>query len=141
MRMSTAVTVERDGDAVVVRIPMLIKKRAGRKEVIVPQGLAGKPEAAAQEPLVTALARAFHWQELLDTGRYATMTDLAKALGVDRRYVGRILLLATLAPDIVEAILAGREPSGLSLEVLAKGIPMSWVEQRQTLLRPCSERS
>ena len=133
----SGLTVERDGDAVVVKIPMLLKKRAGRKEVIVPQGLQEKPRAAAQEPLVVALARAFHWQGLLDTGKYTTMTDLADALGVDRRYVGRILVLATLAPDIVEAIVAGTEPSGLSLEVLGKGVPLGWKEQRQLLLVPC----
>lgn len=131
--MKAGVTVERDGDSVVIRIPMQIKRRMGRKEIIVPAGLADSQplKAAPQEPLITALARAFHWQDLIDTGKYRTMTELAAALGVDRRYVGRILVLATLAPDIVEAIVAGTEPSGLSLEVLARGVPMLWEEQRQ----------
>ena len=51
-------------------------------------------------------------------------------LDVDRSYVGRIIRLALLAPDIVEAIVAGREPSGLSLERLVKGMPVVWEEQR-----------
>ena len=109
--------VHRDGDAVVIRIPMQLKSRRGRKEIIVPEGLPGAgSKAAAQEPLLTALARAFHWQELIDSGRYASVTELASALGVDRSYVGRVMRLALLAPDIVEAIVLGREPSGLSLE-------------------------
>jgi len=123
------VSVEREGESVVVRIPVQMKKRLGRKEVIVPEGLSEVPLAVAQEPLVVALARAFYWQELIDTGRYCGIGELAKALGVDRRYVGRILDLACLAPDIVEAIVAGREPSGMSLEKLMKGLPMEWDAQ------------
>lgn len=127
------VSVEREGESVVVRIPMAIKRRLGRREVIVPEGLGEEPQVQAQEPLVTAIARAFYWQELLETGRYSSITELAAALGVDRRYVSRILNLACLAPDIVEAIVAGREASGMSLEKLMNAIPCLWEEQRRTL--------
>jgi hypothetical protein len=127
-------TVERDGTAVVVRIPMALKKRGGRKEIIVPDGLPGSPTTSmAQAPLVTALARAFRWQELIENGSYSSITELADALGVDRSYVRRILQLTCLAPDIVEAIVRGEEPSGLSLEKLTKGMPMAWEEQRAVL--------
>ncbi len=111
---------------------MQLKTRRGRKEIIVPEGLPGtrRSKRPTQEPLITALARAFHWQELIDIGRYASITELAETLGVDRSYVGRIMRLALLAPDIVEAIVEGREPSGLSLERLVKGVPVVWEEQR-----------
>ena len=123
--------VEQDGDVLVIRVPMKFKRRGGRKEIIVPEGLPGsRPTEPAQEPLLTALARAFHWQELLDSGKYTSVTELAKALKVDRSYASRILRLALLAPDIVEAIVAGREPSGLSLDRLVKGLPAEWGEQR-----------
>lgn len=59
------------------------------------------------------------------------MTELAERLNVDRSYVSRILRLNLLAPDIVEAILAGREPSGLSLAKLTQTIPVLWHEQRE----------
>jgi hypothetical protein len=133
--MTDRASLEREGEEIVIRIPMLLKKRGGRKEVIVPDGFedAAEPRAEAQEPLVRALARAFAWQELLETGHYGSMTELAAALGVDRSYVRRILVLAMLAPDIVEAIVQGREPSGLSLERLAKGVPVGWEEQREKL--------
>ena len=74
---------------------------------------------------------AFHRQELIDSGRYSSVTKLAEALDVDRFYVGRIMRLTLLAPDIVEAIVRGEEPSGLSLERLLKGMPVVWEEQRE----------
>jgi hypothetical protein len=120
---------------VTITIPMNLKRRGGRKEILVPDGLPGSlpVKSPTQEPLVTALARAFHWQELLDTGRYRSVTDLAEALGLDRSYVGRILRLTLLAPDIVETIVDGREPSGLSLERLVRPMPAAWAEQREKL--------
>ena len=136
--MNDRPTVECNVETLVIRVPMEFKKRGGRKEVIVPEGLSGarRSKSRAQEPLVTALARAFHWQELIDGGRYATVTELAGALGVDRSYVGRIMRLALLAPDIVEAVVRGEEPSGLSLERLTKGMRMLWAEQREELGHP-----
>ncbi len=135
--MNAGVTLERDGESVVVKIPMMLKRRMGRKEIIVPAGLddSAPLPSMPQEPLITALARAFAWQELIDSGRYSSIAALAEALGVDRCYVRRILTLATLAPDIVEAIVRGEEPSGLSLERLAKGFPLSWNEQEAELGR------
>ena len=133
--MSERPSVERDGDRLVIRIPMKFKKRGGRREIIVPEGLSGSrlSKSPTQEPLVTALARAFHWQELIDSGRYASVTELAEALDVDRSYVGRIMRLALLAPDIVDAIVRGDEPSGLSLERLTQKLPVVWEEQRRQL--------
>ena len=80
--------------------------------------------------MITAIARAFHWQELVDGRKYSSISDLAEALGLDRSYVGRIMRLTLLAPDIVEAIVDGREPSGVSLERLVKAMPVMWAEQR-----------
>jgi hypothetical protein len=62
---------------------------------------------------------------------YASLEDLAKDVGCDRTYVGRMLRLTSLAPDIIEAILRGEEPDGLSLETLRKDLPVRWEEQRQ----------
>ncbi len=124
-------SVSCDFETLVIRVPMKFKKRGGRKEIIVPEGLsAARPSTSpSQEPIVTALARAFYWQGLIDIGRYATITEFAEALDVDRSYVGRIMRLALLGPDIVEV--RGDESSGLSLEKLTKKLPMLWDEQRQ----------
>jgi len=126
-------TLVADGDNILIRIPMRFKKRGGRKEIIAPEGLdSAFPVAApAQEPIVTALARAHRWQRMLDAGEVTSIAELAERLDVDSSYVGRILRLTLLAPDIIEAILAGREPSGLSLAKLTQTLPMLWNEQRQ----------
>lgn len=132
--MSERPTVERDGDHVLIRIPMKLKKRGGRKEVIVLEGLpaATRTTLPAQGPLVVALARAHQWRDHLESGRYLSIAELAGDLRVDRTYVSRLLRLTLLAPDIVTAVLRGDEPSGLSFRKLQQ-IPFTWSEQRDTL--------
>ena len=130
--MTTTPTIAHEGEHVVIRIPMELRRRGGRCEIIVPEGLPGsrRTRAKPQEPIVTALARAYRWQKMLESGEYASLSELAERLGVDRSYLRRILQLASLAPDIVEAIVDGSEPSGVSLEQLTKGLPLRWAEQR-----------
>ena len=89
--------------------------------------------APPQEPLVLALAQAHHWQEILDSGKYENTRGLAKHLSLSREYVTRTLCLNYLAPDILQAILDGREPSGLSLAKLTQPLPIEWEEQRAQL--------
>ena len=126
-------TLVADGDNILIRIPMRFKKRGSRKEIIAPEGLdSALPDAGpVQQPIVTALARARRWQEMLDTGEVGSLTALAEKMDADRSYVARILRLNLLAPDIIEAILAGREPSGLSLAKLTQTLPVLWHEQRE----------
>lgn len=87
------------------------------------------PDRETNGSLVSALAKAYHWQEQLESGEYAGLEDLAAANGVDRTYVGRMLRLTSLAPGIVERILGGDEPEGVSLRRLWKNLPAIWVEQ------------
>jgi len=79
------------------------------------------------------LARAHRWKALLESGWYRGLSDLARALHLDTSYVSRHLNLTLLAPDIVQMILRGDEPSGLSLERLMKEMPLEWEAQRDTL--------
>jgi hypothetical protein len=112
-------------------IPMKFKRRGGRKEIILAEGMtdAKSSGALAQDAQALVRARAHWWQELLDTGQAASIMELADRLRTDRSNVGRILRLTLLAPGIVEAILDGREPSGLSLVKLTKPFPLLWGEQ------------
>ena len=80
--------------------------------------------------MVKALARAFRWRKMLDEGAHATLEDLARAKGVHATYVSRVLRLTLLAPEIVEAILDGRQPAGLQLDDLLNGFPLVWEGQR-----------
>jgi hypothetical protein len=130
-------TVRRDGERITVCIPMTLKRRGGRKEVILPDALvpgnSSAKKSTTQEPLVIALARAHRWRKLLESGQFRSIEELAHAVKLDSSYVGRILRLTLLAPDIIMAILEGREPSGLSLGKLMKTLPLDWVEQRAAL--------
>lgn len=76
--------------------------------------------------MLKALARVFRWRKMLDTGVHATLEDLAQATGVNATYVSRVLRLTLLAPEIVEAILDGRQPAGLRLDDLLEGFPLEW---------------
>ena len=67
----------------------------------------------------------------LTPGECARLEDLTEDVGCDRTYAGRMLRLTSLAPDIIEAILRGDEPDGLSLEKLRKNLPVRWDEQRK----------
>jgi len=129
-----APTLVADGNHLVVRIPLQFKRRGGRKEIIAPEGPVPQASVPARtnRPLVLAVARAHRWRELLESGRYATIRELAADLGLDNSYVARILRLSLLAPDIVEAIVQGNEPDGLSLARLVN-LPAPWPQQRQLL--------
>ncbi len=80
--------------------------------------------------LIAAVARAHHWLDRLLRDELPGQRALAKETGLDERYIGRILPLAFLAPDLVESILEGRHPPDLSLETLRSALPNSWDQQR-----------
>lgn len=120
---------------IIVSVPLTMKKRNGRKGIIVPGAFSGGTVLRAnhQEALVIALARAHRWKKLLDDGRFKSITDIAEAVGLDVSFAARIIRLTLLAPDIIEAILMGNEPSGLSLTKLTKVRSVMWDDQRVAL--------
>jgi hypothetical protein len=122
--------------SITVRVPLAIRTRPGRKTLVTPVGATGAAPARtrADPALLKALARAHRWQRLLDEGRYASISEMAAAERIDRGYIGRMLQLTLLAPDIVEAILDGRQPVELDLPWLMKALPAEWPVQRQVLL-------
>jgi hypothetical protein len=87
-----------------------------------------------------ALARAYRWKRLLEDGRYASISEVATAEKIDRGYVGSILRLTLLAPDIVEGILDGRQPDGLGLPALLKPFPLDW-QRQQTIWSAAADQS
>lgn len=119
-----------------VFVPMTFRRIGGRKRIVLPDGSPYNPESrvAIDSPLVRALARAFRWRRLLESGRHASINELSKAEGVDRAFASRVLRLTLLAPDIVEAILAGRQPEKLTVRDLLEPFPVEWTEQRERFL-------
>lgn len=129
------ITVRRDGGKVVVSVPVRFYRRNGRQMILADSIESDSIEAAVpNNALLTALAKAYAWQEQLESGQFEDLEDIAKEQGVDRSYVGRMLQLTSLAPDIVESILAGQTFADISLRNFRKGIPVSWEEQRRSLI-------
>jgi hypothetical protein len=124
-------------DILTIRIPIRLQRRGGRKLITTPEG-AGvpTPKPRRDETLVRALVRAHRWRRRIASGQAQSITDLAEQEGVTDAYVCRLLPLTCLAPDIVEAILDGRQPQRLRLaEMLGNG-PLAWEEQRHAWSSP-----
>ena len=82
----------------------------------------------ADPTLVKALARAFRYQRLLNEGRYSSISEMASAERVERGYLGGLLRLTLLAPDIVEAVMNGRQSRGLGLPALMELSSLAWTQ-------------
>ncbi len=119
-------------ETVTIHVPFRLVKRGGRKEMQLPEG--ASPQRRPDDALVKALARAFRWKRMLDFGGFATIAELAAREGIAVSYLTRVLRLTQLAPDIVEAILDGRQPPNLTLQSLRDQIPDDWASQRECLL-------
>jgi hypothetical protein len=127
----TRATVSADGETITVHIPLTFRKRGGRKLVVTPDGAAWAPRPRVDNAMVKALARAFRWRKMLNEGVHGTLKDLARTKGVHATYVSRVLRMTLLAPEIVEAILDGRQPAELQLDDLLEAFPLEWEGQRR----------
>jgi hypothetical protein len=136
--MTRGVQTRLDGDTLVVRIPMRFQRRGGRKRIVAPDGseLAPAPKPQPDGTLIKALARAWRWQRMLDDGVYTSVSEIGDAENISKSYVSRILRLALLAPDIIEAILADTTDQALILAKLERPLPASWDGQRARILEP-----
>ena len=123
-------------DSVTVVVPMTFRKRGGRKQVISPDGHPSwaPPRARIDNTMVKALARAFRWRRMLETGAVATIKEIAAKEKINESYVSRVLRMTLLAPEIVEAILDGRQVPQMTLPVLTEPFPVEWGIQRVILL-------
>ena len=121
--------------SITVRVPLKIRRQPGRKTVVTPVPTVGADSTIATRAdpaLVKALARAFRYQRLLDEGRYGSISEMAEAERVERGYLGTLLRLTLLAPDIVQAVLDGRHPDGLTLLRLLEPLPTDWRKRALT---------
>ena len=125
-------------ETLTIRIPIRLHRRGGRKLIIMPEGVAAPARKPSRdETLVKALVRAHRWRRRIESGQAKSITDLAEQEGVTNAYVCRLLPLTCLAPDLVEAILDGRQPKGLRLAQMLGNGPVAWQEQlRAYALQP-----
>ena len=126
---------------VTVVVPLKIRQWGGHKAIIAPDGAALTSEEAqsgvvstrGDPALVKALARAHRWRRMLEAGEHGTVRELAKAEKVKKTYITRALRLTLLAPEIIEAILEGRQPAAMTMAGLLNPFPVVWAEQRAGL--------
>lgn len=118
-------------------VPLTIKRRHTRKLLIAPPGQEdAKVQSSFDLPMIRTIGKAFYWQKLLDSGEVANATELARQLKLEPGWVAEVLRLTRLAPDIVQAILDGRQPRHLNLHAIRgrqADVPVDWDEQRRLL--------
>ena len=124
-------TLNEDGRTITVHIPITMRHQGGRKQVVTPAGATPwiPTPPRIDNTLVKAIVRAHRWRDMLESGAYATVRDLAKAEAINESYLGRVLRLTLLAPKIVETILEGRQPATLELSELLQQFPVEWDKQ------------
>jgi hypothetical protein len=121
---------EKDAEARTCTLALPTARRRAYKEIIIPGGR-DRPAVRANHALVLAIARARTWMHDLRSGKYADTEEISRRLKLNDAHVRRLLRLAYLAPDIVEAVVEGRQPHSLTVRRLLQGIPCSWSEQRR----------
>lgn len=117
-------------------IPIDFKKSKNRKIITTPNGQDLTQSVAPQHDtsLVKAIVRAYKWEGMLEEGAAKSITDIARKENMDRGYVSSVMRLTALAPDIITAILNGRQPQALQLSsVIRTSLPYCWEEQREML--------
>jgi hypothetical protein len=121
----------------ITMVPLTIRRRHNRKLLIAPPGAdLASATGGLDVPMIKTLGKAFYWQRQIDEGQYATANALARALKLELGWVAEVLRLINLAPDIIEAILAGRQPRQLNLHALRgrmNALPRDWAQQREML--------
>jgi hypothetical protein len=120
-------------DVFTITIDAQIKRCGWEVRLIVPSNSGTRMPTRPALPLIKAVARVHHWPERIMRGEFQSRQAIAKFLGVDQRYAGRILQFAFLAPDIVDAILEGHQPADLTVQKLLRGLSPNWAEQRKRL--------
>lgn len=114
-------------DTMTIHVPFRIVKRGGRKEMQLPEG--ASQIRKTDNTLVKALARAFRWKRMLESGEFATIAELAEREGIAPSYMTRILRLTLLAPDIVDAILDGKQGTEVTLARVLEPFAAEWAQQ------------
>lgn len=126
-----------NGTQRVTIVPLTIRRKQNRKLLTPPSGSSANVMSGGMDiPMIKTLGKAFYWQRLLDEGKYATATDLARAFKLESGWVAEVLRMTNLAPEIIEAILEGIQPRHLNLQTIRgrhESLPRNWDEQKRLL--------
>lgn len=119
-------TLSHDGRTLSVHIPITMRHQGGRKQVVTPPDVAPwiPRTSRIDSTLIKAVVRAHRWRDMLESGKHATVRDLAKAECINESYLSRVLRLTLLAPPIIQSILEGHQSADLELGGLLGPIPL-----------------
>lgn len=128
-------TLSKDGRIMTVHIPIALRHQGGRKQIVTPAGATPwiPTPSRVDNTIVKAIVRADRWRDMLESGRYATVRDLAKAEEINESYLGRILRLTLLSPTHIETFLEGTQPATIELDDLLARFPVEWERQHETM--------
>lgn len=122
--------------------PLKFRQRGGRRVVLPAAGSSieeRSKDAAINSPLINAVARAFYWAKLIDMGVAASGSDIAEREGLEASTVNERLRLSLLSPEIIESVLNGTQPKGLTVQWLNRNsFPADWEKQKKLIT--CIER-
>jgi len=123
------------GQQRVTMVPLTIRRKRNHKVMTPPPGEHSALGSGGEDiSMIRALGKAFYWQKLLDRGEFATIRDLSRSMKLEQGWVAEVLRMTMLAPDIIEAVLDGKQPRHLNLQTLRgrhDPLPRDWQEQRK----------
>ena len=122
--------------------PLKFRQRGGRR-IVIPAAESSLEEQTKKttinSPLINAVAQAFYWAKLIDMGVAASGSDVAEREGLEASTVNERLRLSLLSPEIIESVLNGTQPKGLTVQWLNRNsFPADWEKQKKLIT--CIER-
>ena len=116
-------------------VPLSIKRRHSSKLIVPPAGsVVEKASSSLDLPLIRTLGKGFYWQKMIDMGEAANASELACRFKLEQGWVSEVLRMTLLAPDIIRAILEGRQPRQINLHAVRgrqAEVPLEWDAQRK----------
>ncbi len=126
---------DRSHQTLTVHVPLKLTIRGGRKTIVAATSNSPAPSYRRRdESTINALAKAFRWRALIESGHYSSITELAKDKRINESYACRLLRMTLLAPDIVRDVLDGRKDAPL-LKDFMQPVSTNWNEQKLAFSR------
>jgi hypothetical protein len=116
-------------DTIQIFVPLKVRKKNGRPKILPPADYLPSEDNTQDPHILRAIGRAWAWRRRMEAGEFSTMQDLANAIGVKDRYIGRQIRLAYLAPELLRRLVYKREVLALTLIELADCVELPWDEQ------------
>lgn len=123
-------------DTIRVLIPLKVRKKNGRPKIQPPTDYRPSEDHAQDPHILRAIGRAWGWRRRMDAGEFATIQELAEAVGLAERHVSRQLRLAYLAPEVLKRLTCGREALGVSVYALCFMAELPWLDQGDSAFGP-----